>query len=219
MELMFVYGPGDHWLIRRSLAAMSEMATDELATKDIDQIFSENVTFVLAALRGLTHESRRVLPYVSQNFSETEVSRLIELLSEIEVARSPQPLDLTGKVILTEEEVASVISERYELAKKERELTARIAKLTESLVRSGETKLRETTHVKTWYYDGEYTHGINGLASVTDERTENLVGIGPDFEYVGTADELVAYLRAHGYSELETDIEILRIAWDKPAGN
>jgi hypothetical protein len=67
---------------------------------------------------------------------------------------------------------------------------------------------------KTWYYDGENTHGIKGLAFVTDEVYGNLVGIGPDGSYTGTALMCAIHLHEAGYKALETDVPELRAAWN-----
>lgn len=211
---MYVEGPFDRGLIRRALSAMSETALDEITDAEIDEMFSENVAFILAALRGLTSEHHRGLPIVTENFSENEILRLDRLRDSI-AAASVKQLELSGKVMLTEAEVAEVLAESDELTQKLNTITSRLAYLQRLLHISGETKLREMRHIRTWYYDGETTHGIRGLASVTDVRTQNLVGVGPDHVYVGTAEELVTYLRAIGYTEIETDIEILSIAWRK----
>lgn len=209
---MYVEGPFDRGLIRRALSAMSEMALDEVTDAKIDEMFSENVAFILAALRGLTSEHHRGLPIVTENFGENEILRLDRLRDSI-AAASVKQFEPFENVMLTEAEVAQVLAESDELAQKLNAITKRLSYLQRALYVSGETKLREMRHIRTWYYDDENTHGIKGLACVSDERTTNLVGVGPDHEFTGTAEELVASLRGLGFTELETDIEILSIAW------
>jgi hypothetical protein len=66
----------------------------------------------------------------------------------------------------------------------------------------------------------EETHGCPGQADVTIEDEEFLdevteaPSIAPDERIVGTAEDVVAWLDAHGYTELETDIEDLLDLWD-----
>jgi hypothetical protein len=67
---------------------------------------------------------------------------------------------------------------------------------------------------KVWYIDMESTHGVKGLACVTDAFSRNTVGIGPDAEYEGTAFEVVMRLRRSGYTELVTDVPELRATWN-----
>lgn len=66
---------------------------------------------------------------------------------------------------------------------------------------------------RTWYVDGPYTHGMEGFASVTDEATTNFYGAGADYEVQATIDEIVAWLVAHEFVELETDVDELAQAW------
>jgi hypothetical protein len=68
----------------------------------------------------------------------------------------------------------------------------------------------------TWYVDHEYTHGIKGLACVTDDgRHSNVAGLGPDMVLEGSsAKDCVGALRGMGFTELETDVDELRREWD-----
>ncbi len=67
---------------------------------------------------------------------------------------------------------------------------------------------------RAWYIDGPYTHGIDGLACVTDEGPfVNMAGVGPDEEFFGTAAECAEHLWEHGFREVETDVPELAAAW------
>ena len=65
-----------------------------------------------------------------------------------------------------------------------------------------------------WYYDGENTHGVAGLACASTEADANTVGVGPDYEFTGTAQQMVDHLLAEGYNDLDTDSPELRRAWE-----
>jgi hypothetical protein len=70
---------------------------------------------------------------------------------------------------------------------------------------------------QTWYVDGEFTHGIPGLACVTNDGPHpNVIGIGPDMTLEGlSAMECVAALVGMGFDDLDTDVVELRTAWEE----
>lgn len=68
---------------------------------------------------------------------------------------------------------------------------------------------------RTWAIDGERTHGEKHLALITDEVHHNIAGDPPDFLLHLTTDELVTWLVAAGYREIDTDVEELQREWDR----
>jgi hypothetical protein len=67
---------------------------------------------------------------------------------------------------------------------------------------------------RTWAVHGPRVPGAQNRALVTNEVTVNPDGVGPDFVLHLTVDQLVTWLVAAGYKELETDVAELRQVWD-----
>lgn len=207
----------DRALIRKALYAMSDLSLNGLAAHEVDELDEATIAFLSATLRGVL--ARQENDTVIARFGSFDLERLSEIRTGFEAASVPQSIDATDRVKLTEAEVLKLQAKLTELQAQRTRLTERIDAILAALVRSGEAKLREIQHVQTWYYDTENTHGVKGLVTVATERTENLSGVGPDYVYVGTAEELAKYFRSRGYTDLDTDIEILRLAWKAQSGS
>jgi hypothetical protein len=68
---------------------------------------------------------------------------------------------------------------------------------------------------QTWYVDHEYTHGVAGMACVTNDGPfYNRAGVGPDMILERLSPKQCAgALRGMGFVELDTDIKELEEAW------
>jgi hypothetical protein len=74
--------------------------------------------------------------------------------------------------------------------------------------------------MKHWFVDGAYTHGVTGLACVSVAAYgPDAPHIGPDYELDGTPKQVVAWLEAGQFSDLETDDADLARAWTEYDGD
>ena len=138
----------DRQLIRRAIGPMSEMALDELSDSEIDGMYPENVTFIVAALRSMTNEMHVELPIVTENFNEYEVRRLKEILTGIEaiLPATGIPAEIVSdNVELSEPEVKRLLTEQAELEERRFAVVQRIEEINRRLITSGESKYRKRT--------------------------------------------------------------------------
>jgi len=71
----------------------------------------------------------------------------------------------------------------------------------------------DAPELRTWWITGSATHGMEGLACVSEEWELGGVGsMAPDDEFTGTVAEMVAYL-VEQYDDMDTDDEELLEAW------
>ena len=74
----------------------------------------------------------------------------------------------------------------------------------------------ELDTARLWAIGGPQTHGEAGLALVTVYDADDVLAwhLGPDDSFTGTPAQLCAYLRQHGYTDLDTDSGALAYIWE-----
>jgi hypothetical protein len=140
----------DRGRVRRALQVAHEIATDELMSEELEDMYPPNLQFIASALEAVTNESHRDLPVVANRFNEMDLAVLEDVwnkvLAVLTVSGTPRSI-ISDEIILSQPELTRLEDERAELQRKHSYTLERIDAINRRIEGSGTAKLIEAgTH-------------------------------------------------------------------------